>query len=211
MKGVFTLILILFCSFKIAATNKDSTNNINLTKSYVFIGYGFQSHTHFWLHSSLRKIAEYNSKTPGDIDVFQQHQNGPIYFYAVFNVKKKSYLGFSLSNENYTWKVQQNSSSYSYYLKGNTFSCFLKYNYQLVTTKHIDLFASASGGIWYSKNAVSVKVPQETSKNKIHVPVLPVADIALGVRIKLTKSVALLGELGLGSATAKVGICFIQD
>jgi hypothetical protein len=175
------------------------------------MGYGFQSHTPFWLNSSMKKIAEYNSKVSGGVTVSNQYQNGPVYFSAVFNVKNKSYLGFSLSNENYVWKVRQNNSGYSYFLKGNTFSCFLKYNYQVVTTKQIDFFVSASGGIWYSKNAVSVKVPTEIGKNKIHVPILPVADIALGIRVKFFKNVALLGEFGVGSATAKVGICFIQN
>lgn len=205
------LVLILVCILNKFFANTDSTNNNTIAKSYVFLGYGFQSHTPFWLNSSMEKIAEYNSKVSGGITVYNQYQKGPVYFSAVFNVKKKSYLGFSLSNENYVWKIGQNNSGYSYFLKGNTFSCFLKYNYQIVTTKQIDLFLSASGGIWYSKNAVSVKVPPESEKNKINVPILPVADIALGMRVKFTKNVALLGEFGIGSATAKVGICFIQD
>ena len=33
----------------------------------------------------------------------------------------------------------------------------------------------------------------------------------IGIRIKLSNRFSLLSELGIGSATAKVGICFIQS
>jgi hypothetical protein len=39
----------LVCTLNKSFANTDSTSNNTLAKSHVFMGYGFQSHTPFWL------------------------------------------------------------------------------------------------------------------------------------------------------------------